>query len=92
MPFTYEQALSELAKLRANNSVTEAGLVNLVQQTSINATGGVTVLYCGILPDGRPAWQAVQALVSAGQDIRGVDETAAARFLQSDEFKAAFAQ
>lgn len=89
MPHTYDQALTELAALRANNLASEAELERLVRQVSTDASGSVTVLYSGNLPDNTEAARAVQALLSSGQDIRVVDETAAARFLQSRARKTA---
>ncbi|MEO0444292.1 MAG: hypothetical protein AAFZ92_11245, partial [Pseudomonadota bacterium] len=60
--------------------------MDLVRQVSIEANGATTVLYSGKLADGTSTANVVESMINDGQDVRVIDNTAAANFLESDEF------
>ena len=88
MPYSLSQTLD----LLKTTELTPQALANLASQVSIEASGAVTVLYGGRLPDGSSASAAVTAMVANGDDIRVIDKSPAGRFLSSDDFKAAAAK
>lgn len=60
---------------------TEDDLRNLVERLDVTAEGKVTVLYSGKVNSGVHSVDVVQAMLSAGDDVRVIDKTEAAAFL-----------
>lgn len=85
-------SLSEAFELLKTTELTPQALTNLAKQVSIEASGAVTVLYGGKLPDGSFASDAITSMVKNGDDIRVIDKTPLGNFLTSDEYKFAAAK
>lgn len=79
MAYTLEQANTLLAGIS-----TEAELRNLISQLDINATGQVTILYSGRVSGGVSSRDIIKGMLSNGDDIRVLDQTEAARFLDME--------
>ena len=85
MTFSLDQALVELTNLTNSGSVTPEALLNLSRQVSVDASGSITVLYSGKMPDGTTSTsKAIQDMLASGLDIRVIDNSPVAKFLQSD--------
>ena len=67
-------SLSEAFELLKTTELTPQALTNLAKQVSIEASGAVTVLYGGKLPDGSFASDAITSMVKNGDDIRVIDK------------------
>ncbi|WP_459873704.1 hypothetical protein, partial [Endothiovibrio diazotrophicus] len=80
MGLTAEQAISRLGDV---GSIEE--LRSLISQLDLSSSGSTTVLYSGTLQGGESARDAVLVLESVGSDIRIIDNTEAAAFLDYDE-------
>ena len=85
-------SLSQAFDLLTTTDLTPQALANLAKQVSIEASGAVTVLYGGKLPDGTSASDAITAMVRNGDDIRVIDKSPAGQFLSSEEFRLAAAK
>ncbi|HMV59542.1 MAG TPA: hypothetical protein PKD38_20290, partial [Nitrospira sp.] len=70
---------------------TPGALRNLAAQVAIESPGRVTVLYSGLLGKGISSNILIQGMVAQGEDIRVINRTEVAEFLNSDSFKAAVA-
>ena len=95
---TLQQALNQLSSQSGQYNSVQA-LYDLAKQVNINATGSVTILYSGQSTsygaNGKPivSTEAVlEAMKLNGESIRIIDDTDAAKFLLSKEFKEALAQ
>jgi Ca2+-binding RTX toxin-like protein len=94
---TLQQALSQLSSQPAKYNSVQA-LYDLVKQVNINATGRVTILFSGETvsygANNKPIisrQDIVNAMKLNGESIRIIDDTDAAKFLNSQEFKLALA-
>ena len=95
---TLQQALNQLSSQSGQYNSVQA-LYDLAKQVNINATVSVTILYSGQSTsygaNGKPI-VSTEALFDAmklnGESIRIIDDTDAAKFLGSKEFKDALAQ
>ena len=90
---TFQEALDALGSQPGQYNSVQA-LYNLAKQVNINATGSVTILYSGQSTsygaNGKPivSTEAVfEAMKLNGESIRILDDTDAAKFLGSKEFK-----
>lgn len=83
MALDLTQAKAALASL-VSGSYTTNDLLNLARQVDISATGSVTILYSGTV-NGEAAYLIAKEMAE-DSDIRVIDKTQAAKFLQSDEF------
>ncbi len=88
MPYS----LDEAKLLLQTTDRTPQALLNLVKQISVEATGAVTGLYGGLLPDGSRAADVVAKMVAAGEDIRVIDNAPVGKFLSSPDLLAAAGQ
>jgi hypothetical protein len=61
-------------------------LRRLAAEVSVDSPGRVTVLYSGNTAQGVHSTDVVNAMRAAGEDVRIIDRSQAARFLQSDAF------
>ena len=82
MTLSFNEALNTL---NSTPATTEA-LMELVNQISIEAGGSVTVFYGGAISEQLRSDQIIQAMIDNGEDIRVIDKSAAAAFLESNEF------
>jgi len=90
MSILLQEALTQLATLTNNGRIaTQQELRNLASQVSVYAEGGVTVLYSGALEDGVSAGDVVKEMASNDSNLRVISNTAAAEFLNDDNFKKA---
>jgi len=80
MALTAQQANQELAKV-----TTVDQLRNLINQLSIEAEGKITILYGGSTANGVSNADIIQGMLRNGDDIRVIDKTEAAKFLQVDD-------
>ena len=76
---------------------TSSSLLSLLSQLSLDATAGnahgkVTVLYSGAVSDTVSANSIIQSMVASHADVRVINTTEAAAFLESPQFKAAVAK
>lgn len=76
MALTAQQANDAL-----NGVNTVDQLRDLINQLSIEADGKTTILYSGNTADGVSNAQIVQGMLNNGDDIRVIDKTEAAKFL-----------
>jgi hypothetical protein len=67
-------------------------LRELARQVSVDSPGRVTVLYSGDVANRVSSWSIVKAMEAAGEDVRIIDRSEAAKFLSSDEFLQATAR
>jgi hypothetical protein len=95
---TLQQALHQLSSQPGQYNSVEA-LFDLVKQVSIDATGSVTILYSGQSTsydvNGKPIVSTkdlLHAMKVNGESIRIIDDTDAAKFLQSKQFRVALAR
>ena len=94
---TLQQALNQLSSQSGQYNSVQA-LYDLAKQVNINATGSVTILYSGQSTsygaNGKPI-VSTEAVLNAmklnGESIRIIDDTDAAKFLGSQQFKEALA-
>jgi hypothetical protein len=82
---TADAAVEALLKNPEAYSTRDA-LRELARQVSVESAGRVTVLYSGDVASHLPSWKVVTAMEAAGEDIRIIDRSQAAHFLNSDEF------
>jgi hypothetical protein len=80
MSLTFTQANAQLAAV-----TTADQLRTLIAQVDIFATGSTTVLYSGKLPNGNDAGDVTRAMLAQGADIRILDTTDAAKFLDLNQ-------
>jgi hypothetical protein len=80
MALTAQQANQELAKV-----TTVDQLRNLINQLSIEAEGKITILYSGSTANGVSNADIIQGMLRNGDDIRVIDKTEAAKFLQVND-------
>ncbi len=92
---TLQQALNQLSAQPGQYNSVQA-LYDLASQVNVNATGEVTILYSGQTTKfdtaGNPLLtpqQLFKAMELNGESIRIIDNTDAAKFLDSSEFKEA---
>jgi hypothetical protein len=85
-------ALNDLVNSESYKSLSseakQQALFNLSKDISIDASGSKTVFYTGKI-DGRSANSIVEEMIKKGDDIRVINKTDAALFLNSKEFKKA---
>jgi Ca2+-binding RTX toxin-like protein len=91
MALTENQAIQQLLDNPAAFTTKES-LLGLVNQLSVEASGKVTVLYSGSLGQDAfgksvSAGAVIENLVGRGADIRVVDKTEAAKFLNNEVFR-----
>ena len=79
MAYTVEQVNMLLAKVN-----TEGELRSLIEQLDVEVTGRVTLLYSGPIGGGASAADVVEAMVAQNEEVRVIDKTEAARFLDID--------
>lgn len=89
-PLTSEQA-RELLREQPDGYRTSAQLRELAAQVDADAPGRLTVLYSG--PAAKNIWSTdvITAMVDAGEDVRVINKSEAAKFLESREFYNALA-
>jgi len=93
MTFNFDQALLELTNLTKWGPATPEALLNLARHVSVDVSGSITVLYSGKMSDGTTSTsKLIQDMLASGQDIRVIDNSPAAYFLNSREFKDAVAK
>ena len=96
MTITAIQAIQRLIENPSSYSTTDK-LLDLVKQLSLEATvghtlGSVTVLYSGsIVADGPSANSVIESMVANNANVRVINTTEAAAFLESSQFKTAVA-
>jgi hypothetical protein len=66
------------------NVTTADELRALIAQVDISASGSTTVLYSGGVPGGEAAIDVVRSMWDQGADVRIIDNTEAAKFLDYD--------
>ena len=91
MPGLTAQQAVQLLKSDPTKYATPEALRNLVSQLSVESTGKVTVLYSGKV-GGTSSNVIVEAMIAQGEDIRVINKTPAAMFLDSDAFLEAVAK
>ncbi len=79
MSLTAEQANALLGSI-----TTREQLRDLINQLDIHSSGSITVLYSGYTANGLDNSQIIQGMLHNGDDIRVIDTTEAARFLNVD--------
>jgi hypothetical protein len=84
-PLTSDQAIV-LLREQPDAYDTPDKLRALAAQVDADASGRVTVLYSGPSAKGVPSSQLIKSMLESGEDIRVIDNSEAARLLQSDEF------
>ena len=89
-PLTSEQA-RELLRENPDGYQTSAQLRELASKVDADAPGRLTVLYSG--PAAKDVWSTdvITAMVDAGEDVRVINKSEAAKFLESREFYNALA-
>lgn len=90
-PLTAEEAIEQLRKNLGEYATPET-LRSLAAQVDADATGRLTVLYSGPAANGVWSTQVIDAMVEAGEDVRVINKSEAAKFLTSDDFYHALAQ
>ena len=80
MALTAQQANQALAKV-----TTVDQLRSIINQLSIEASGKTTVLYSGVTANGVDNSSLIQGMLRNGDDIRVIDNTEAAKFLQLND-------
>jgi len=80
MALTAQQANQALA-----NVTTVDQLRSIINQLAIEASGKTTVLYSGTTANGVDNSSLIQGMLRNGDDIRVIDNTEAAKFLQLDK-------
>lgn len=87
-------AAEAIELLRSNPGAysTPDALKALAAQVDISTSGSVTVIYSGSSAGGISAHSIVQGMIFNGDDIRVIDRTPAAAFLESLDFRAAAAR
>ncbi len=87
---SFEQATAEL-RTRPGNYVTAEQLRELAARVNADASGRITVLYSG--PAARGIWSTdvINAMMDMGEDIRVINGSQAAKFLESRDFYNALA-
>ncbi len=71
---------------------TPESLRALAAQVDADASGTVTVLYGGHVAKDIHSTEVIKGMIAAGEDVRVIDKSQAARFLQSDDFYHAVAE
>jgi hypothetical protein len=79
MALYYDQALDQLAALRASGNLNESSLRNLISSLDVSASGSLTVLYSG--PIGDISSAEIAATMASDPNLRVIDKTEAAKFL-----------
>ncbi|MFZ5636662.1 MAG: peptidoglycan-binding protein [Pseudomonadota bacterium] len=87
---TAEEAI-ELLRKNPNDYATKEALRDLAAQVDANAKGQLTVLYSGPAANGVWSTQVIDAMVEAGENVRVINKSEAAKFLTSDDFYHALA-
>jgi Ca2+-binding RTX toxin-like protein len=85
MTLTANGAIDLLLENPSSYATADA-LLKLVREVSVESSGAVTVLYSGKISEGVWSTDVIDAMRAAGDDVRLIDKTEAAAFLQSDEF------
>lgn len=90
-PLTSEQAIERLRQ-NPKDYATPETLRSLAAQVNADAPGRLTVLYSG--PTANGVWSAdvIKSMLDAGEDVRVINKSQAASFLESRDFKSALAQ
>lgn len=89
-PITYDEAIREL-RINPQDYGTPLQLQELVSRVDASSSGRVTVFYSGGVAGDLNSSQIVGMMLSAGEDIRVIDNSDAAKFLNSREFYQAVA-
>ncbi|AIC09444.1 calcium-binding protein [Xylella fastidiosa] len=79
MTLTAEQANALLGRI-----TTQEQLRDLINQLDIHSSGSITILYSGYTANGLNNSQILQGMLHNGDDIRVIDTTEAAKFLNVD--------
>ncbi|RST44205.1 hypothetical protein, partial [Variovorax sp. DXTD-1] len=64
----------------------------LAARVDANATGRLTVLYSGGVGKGVWSSDVIDGMVAAGEDVRVIDKSQAAKFMKSEAFYSAIAR
>jgi hypothetical protein len=95
--FTLQQAL-DLLRTQPSQYNSVQALYELASQVNVNASGNVTILYSGqsssFDSQGKPLISTTQifdGMTRNGESIRIINDTDAAKFLNSDQFQEALA-
>jgi hypothetical protein len=88
---TSAQAIDLLLSDPAKYATLDA-LRSLAAQVATESPGRITVLYSGTLGAGVSSTAVIEGMISQGEDIRVIDRTQAAEFLNSDPFRDAVAR
>jgi hypothetical protein len=91
MSISFAQAL-DLLRTNPSAYTTTDALLKLASEVSIETTGKITVLYSGNMSNGTSANNVIEAMVANSEDVRVINKTPAAEFLNSREFKDAVAR
>lgn len=90
-PLTAEEA-TELLRKNPRSYTTPEQLRALAAQVDADSSGRLTVLYSGATAKGVWSSDVIKSMVEAGEDVRTIDTSQAARFLKSRDFYAALAK
>ncbi len=90
-PLTSEQAIA-LLRVQPGAHRTPGSLRSLAARVDADAPGKLTVLYSG--PTTKDVWSSdvIKAMTASGEDVRVIDNSQAAKFLQSEDFYHAVAK
>jgi hypothetical protein len=89
-PLTSKQA-SDLLRSHPENYTTPEQLRALAAEVNADAPGKLTILYSGEVAKGVYSNDIIEGMVAAGEDVRVINKSEAAKFLQSNAFKNATA-
>jgi len=84
---TLSDALDALSNLTSTGDLLKSDLMNLIGQVSVRAEGAVTVLYSGGVAGGPGSSEIIENMLESDLDIRVVDESAAAKLIETDSFR-----
>lgn len=87
-PLTSQQAI-DLLRSQPERYATPEQLRALAAQVDADASGKVTVLYSGRVSEGVYSNDVVKGMIAAGEDVRVINNSQAAKFLESRDFNAA---
>lgn len=90
-PLTVEQATA-LLRAHPDSYDTSEKLRALAAQVNADSPGRVTVLYSGRSTEGIGSGDIIKAMKVAGEDVRVIDNSQAAKFMTSDDFYHAVAK
>ncbi|MCP5434346.1 MAG: putative Ig domain-containing protein [Chromatiaceae bacterium] len=84
---TLSDALDALSNLTSTGDLLKSDLMNIIGQVSVQAEGAVTVLYSGGVAGGPGSSEIIENMLENDLDIRVVDESAAAKLIETDSFR-----